>query len=88
VPGQPALPEDYRAGVESIAVVSGVLGAGLGVIRSLDERVQALVVLHHYYQLKLDEAAEVLGLDDVVKATELYESAVVAIHQGMLRAAT
>jgi hypothetical protein len=44
------------------------------------------VVLRHYYSLKLDEAAEVLGLDRE-KADELYETAIVEAHQAMLRAA-
>ena len=73
--------------IESSVVVGSVLGAAMTVIRGLDGANQWLVVLVHYYAMKVDQAAEVLGLD-VDKARELYETAIVAAYEGMLRAAS
>jgi hypothetical protein len=45
----------------------------------MDGPVQWLMALVHYYGLKVEQAAEVLGLD-AVKASELHEQAVVEVH--------
>jgi RNA polymerase sigma factor (sigma-70 family) len=85
--GYGAAAADETADTESSAVVSSVLGAAVKAIGALDGHARWILALTEYYELSLDKAAAVLGLD-AVKAAQLHESATLAIYDSMLLAAS
>jgi DNA-directed RNA polymerase specialized sigma subunit len=79
---------DEHAGTESTAVVSSVLASAMNIMtRVLDGRSCLAVALRYYWRLDVPGIAAVLGTDEEL-AGKLLETAVVELHQGMLKAAS
>lgn len=77
--------QDSYVDVEGAAVVSAVLDAAAEVIGSLDEISRFLIIFRYYEGMSLTAAAAALGVEPE-QAKSAWESAVVAVHDAMLRA--
>jgi RNA polymerase sigma factor for flagellar operon FliA len=75
------------ADVEGQAVVSSVLGAVDEVIARQPLAARSLLALHFYYGHPVPEAAVVIGVRED-EAQQLFNTAVLAVHDAMIRAVT
>jgi len=74
------------ATVESSAFTRFVLASVVDVIRTLSRSEQAVLALHYFNGLQLQQVAKALGVPDS-RASQLHASAVLAVHQAMVQAA-
>lgn len=70
--------------VESQAVVGQVLAAATAVTAGLPPQAQVLLAMRYYADRSLAEVAQILGLDPA-EAGRLHTSAVLAVHDAMLK---
>jgi DNA-directed RNA polymerase specialized sigma subunit len=77
---------DQSANVEGELVAKEILGHAVAVLKGMSAVQRLVVVLVRYYDLAIEEAAKVVDLD-LEDAKAQYQSAVLDVHQAMLRAA-
>ncbi len=71
--------------VESSAFTTFVLSSVVDVIRTLPREEQAVLALHYFNGLQLQQVSKVLGIPDS-RTSQLHASAVLTVHQAMLQA--
>lgn len=74
------------ATVESSAFTRFVLASVVDVIRTLPREEQAVLALHYFNGLQLQQVAKALGIPDS-RASQLHAAAVLTVHQAMVKAA-
>jgi RNA polymerase sigma factor FliA len=79
------LPEPVQT--EDQLAAKDILTATTSTIKAFSARKRLVLVLRQYYQLDFDQIAEVVHGVSVERAKELYQQAILAVHQAMLRAA-
>lgn len=73
------LDPDSRIDVESTVLTRTLLAATVSVIQSLPPEEQAVIALHYYRGLQLQQVARTLGITES-RASQLHAQAVLAIH--------
>jgi RNA polymerase sigma factor FliA len=72
--------------IESSVFVHSVLAYVVKVLRELSQDEQAVIALRYYQGLHLRQVAEAMGISQS-RVSQLHASAVLAVHQAMIRAA-
>jgi hypothetical protein len=76
-----------RVTTESSAAANAITVAAVAAVEALPEAERYTVMLRYFYQLKDEEIAQVLGLDDPARVRAVHERGILAVHNAMLREA-